>query len=319
MANVHRLGDYQNNNNQNNNYGRPQFGGQPRVNNAFQQQPLLGGGGGNVQYVNPRQESFFDMLKFTFCPSFTIFSFIFFITLIDVLIYITTLIATGAKGYPLDNDNFLGPSVITLNQFGSNNPFRMRYDIQLWRFFTPIFLHAGFMHIFSNMLSQMIIGFMLESIMGPFRVGLLYLVSGIGGNLFSALCAPDKLSVGASTSIFGLLACLLSLVLVNWKALDRSPEVRCCLIIFVIFLFLFSLLMAFSSQENTVDVFGHLGGFLSGFFFGTIVMIHMRGQEARVRMSYEKICQIVGIVGVSIFFVLCFSLFYTVVHPRFQL
>ena len=36
------------------------------------------------------------------------------------------------------------------------------------------------------------------------------------------------------------------MVFVNWKALDRSPEVRCCLIMFVIFLFLISLLMAFS-------------------------------------------------------------------------
>jgi len=62
------------------------------------------------------------MLKFTFCPSFTIFSFIFFITIIDVLIYITTLIANTAKGYSLDYDNFLGPSVSILNKFGSNNP-----------------------------------------------------------------------------------------------------------------------------------------------------------------------------------------------------
>jgi len=217
------------------------------------------------------------MLKFTFCPTFTIFSFIFFITMIDVLIYLTTLIATLAKKYPMDSNNFLGPSLIILNDFGCNNPYRMRYEAQIWRFFTPIFLHAGFMHIFSNLMSQMIIGFMLESVMGPFRVAMLYLVSGIGGNLFTALCSPDKPSVGASTSIFGLLACLLAMVFVNWKALDRSPEVRCCLIMFVIFLFLISLLMAFSNAERTIDVFGHLGGFIVGFFFGSVVMIHMRG------------------------------------------
>jgi hypothetical protein len=50
MANIHRLGDYNEGGNNNNNYGRPQFGGgNPRVNNAFASQPLLGGGGaGNV-------------------------------------------------------------------------------------------------------------------------------------------------------------------------------------------------------------------------------------------------------------------------------
>lgn len=90
------------------------------------------------------------MLKFTFCPTFTIFSFIFFITLIDVLIYITTIIASLAKYHEFDYNNFLGPTMNTLNTFGSNNPHKMRYDFQIWRFFTPMFLHAGFMHIFVN-------------------------------------------------------------------------------------------------------------------------------------------------------------------------
>jgi len=85
MANVHRLGDFNNNNN-NNNYGRAQ-----QANNAFSNQPLLGGMG-NQQFQNPRQESFGDMLKFTFCPTFTIKSFIFFITIADVLIYIFLLL-----------------------------------------------------------------------------------------------------------------------------------------------------------------------------------------------------------------------------------
>ena len=47
--------------------------------------------------MNPREETFFDMLKFTFCPTFSIFSFIFFITMIDVLVYMTTLIVTWSK------------------------------------------------------------------------------------------------------------------------------------------------------------------------------------------------------------------------------
>ena len=64
-------------------------------------------------------------------------------------------------------------------------------------------------------------------------------------------------------------------------------------------------------------MFGHLGGFIVGFLFGSVVMIHMRGQEARRRMSYEKICQMIGAAGTIVFFILCFSLFYTVVHPNF--
>lgn len=68
----------------------------------------------------------------------------------------------------------------------------------------------------------MIIGFMIESVLGPFKTGLLYIVSGIGGNAFSCLCTYTK-SVGASTSIFGLFGGLLALVIVNWKAFERNP------------------------------------------------------------------------------------------------
>jgi membrane associated rhomboid family serine protease len=93
------------------------------------------------------------------------------------------------------------------------------------------------------MVSQMILGFLLESIMGPMRVAAVYFAAGIGGNIFSALCNPSKFeSVGASTSLFGLVGALIALIVVNWRALDRSPEVRCMMIIMITFILLFSLI-----------------------------------------------------------------------------
>ena len=44
----------------------------------------------------------------------------------------------------------------------------------------------------------------VETIVGTIKLTTLYCVSGIGGNIFSALVSDD-LSVGASTCIFGLL------------------------------------------------------------------------------------------------------------------
>lgn len=123
----------------------------------------------------------------------------------------------------------------------------------------------------------MIIGFMLESVMGPLRVAILYLAAGIGGNIFSSLCSFGTRTVGASTAIFGLVGGMLALVIVNWKALDRSPEVRCCLIILVIFIVFFSIIIAAASTKSTVDYFGHLGGFLSGLFVGMLIMVRFRG------------------------------------------
>lgn len=70
------------------------------------------------------------MLKFTCCPSFTIYSFIFFITMMDVIIYFTTIIVSYTGKYNgLNNDQFLGPDVMVLDLFGSENPKKLYCDI----------------------------------------------------------------------------------------------------------------------------------------------------------------------------------------------
>jgi membrane associated rhomboid family serine protease len=41
---------------------------------------------------------------------------------------------------------------------GAKEPHLMRHDYQVWRFITPIFLHAGFFHIAFNLLFQLRFG-----------------------------------------------------------------------------------------------------------------------------------------------------------------
>ena len=55
--------------------------------------------------------------------------------------------ATVAKREELSNQ-FLGPNIEILDKFGDKNPYKMRYDYEVWRFFSPMILHAGFLHIF---------------------------------------------------------------------------------------------------------------------------------------------------------------------------
>ena len=89
------------------------------------------------------------MLKLTCCPSFTIYSFIFFITMIDLAVYVTTLIVSFTGSYQgLNNDQFLGPDVMVLDLFGADNPKKIYCDFQVQRFLSPVLLHASFMHIF---------------------------------------------------------------------------------------------------------------------------------------------------------------------------
>jgi len=111
------------------------------------------------------------------------------------------------------------------------------------------------------MITQMIVGFLLESFMGPLKVAAIYIISGIGGNIFSALCAPNKdwfITVGSTTSIYGLVSTIVALLVVNWKALETQPEARCYLMILVIFVLLFSVLLSLNNSryyDGSIDFF----------------------------------------------------------------
>lgn len=48
------------------------------------------------------------------------------------------------------------------------------------------------------------------------RIGLLYIISGLGGSLFSGLFIQSNISVGASGALFGLLGAMLSELITNW-------------------------------------------------------------------------------------------------------
>ena len=54
------------------------------------------------------------------------------------------------------------------------------------------------------MFGQLIFGVSFESTVGMTRIIILYIVTGIGGNIFSCLIIPNSLSVGASTAIAGI-------------------------------------------------------------------------------------------------------------------
>lgn len=78
-----------------------------------------------------------------------------------------------------------------------------------WRLLTAIFVHGGFIHLALNMLALWMLGQNLEPMLGRLRYLALYLISGLGGSVMVALLDPNVATVGASGSIFGLLAALL--------------------------------------------------------------------------------------------------------------
>ena len=85
----------------------------------------------------------------------------------------------------------------------------------LWTFLTSMFMHAGFFHLFVNMLSLFFIGSLIEKILGSKRYLYFYLIAGLFAGLFfvlSSLIFPANLesyAVGASGALFGLIGVLM--------------------------------------------------------------------------------------------------------------
>lgn len=137
----------------------------------------------------------------------------------------------------------------------------------------PMFLHASFLHIFSNTIFALIFGTMLESVVKQLKMLIIWLIGGMGGILFSSLIDAN-LSVGASTSLMASLGAFLGFIVVNWKALESNKTARCILFTILLFVAIMQILFGFASQG--VDNWGHLGGILTGFFLGVAIIDILR-------------------------------------------
>jgi rhomboid protease GluP len=134
---------------------------------------------------------------------------------------------------------------------------------ELWRLITPIFLHGSLLHIGFNMYALFAIGPSLERHYGHGRFLLLYLISGFAGNVLSFVMSPNP-SLGASTSIFGLVAAEAVFILKNrqlFGSRGRSMLVNLGLIIIV------NLALGLSPG---IDNWGHLGGLAGGLIFSWV-------------------------------------------------
>lgn len=219
-GNIHSIGEFNNNRGQRGAANPPPPGG-------YSSPPLLGAGMTLGTPDSARKESFWDMLKFLFCPFFTSRSFIFAVTvcrtqIVDILMYFASV------GYDPDSSSFLTPTNHSLDELGAKDAYRIQNENQLWRFLVACILHANLWHIIFNMIMQMILGFRLEPTVGFKHTAIVYILSGIGGNLLSACCAPNDLGVGASGAIFGMNSAMvrstqIAWIIMNWEALAGDP------------------------------------------------------------------------------------------------
>jgi membrane associated rhomboid family serine protease len=133
-----------------------------------------------------------------------------------------------------------------------------------WRLFTSLLLHGSFFHLFFNMLMLAVLGPWMGRVFGWTKTWLLYLGSGVAGNLIGEILrrpGQHEPAVGASTAILGLLGALLN---ATYRYPDSVPLVARARFRWAIPVTLL-LTLGMGLVIKVLDNDAHLGGFLAGF------------------------------------------------------
>jgi membrane associated rhomboid family serine protease len=151
---------------------------------------------------------------------------------------------------------------------------------EYWRILSSMFMHIGLTHLAFNSFSILIFGSRLERYLRSWQFGIIYLVSGIFGALFSlggsALVNGNILSAGASGAIYGLIGS----ILICSRAMGRPLEGLTSYSMWLIFI----IGIIYSITSPNVDAFAHIGGFIGGIII-TIPFVNSYKKESKIKLE----------------------------------
>ena len=136
-----------------------------------------------------------------------------------------------------------------------------------WTPITYMFVHAGFTHIFLNMLVLFFFGPRLEAKLGGSKFVRLYFISGLMGAALSMLFAigPPIRIVGASGAVYGVLLAFAMLwprdAIYIWGVVPIQARWL------VGIMTAMTVYQGFGGAQDGVAHFAHLGGFLGGYLY----------------------------------------------------
>lgn len=146
----------------------------------------------------------------------------------------------------------------------------MVFKNEWWRLFSPIMLHAGIMHLVSNVFIQLRVGGYLNLVFGTKRWLTIYILSGVYGNMCSCCFLTDSIGVGSSGALLGILTAWIVYIVFRWRKVPENVRMtRNCQLLVVLFAVGFTLSMSFT---NLVDWAAHFGGAIQGLLWGIILL-----------------------------------------------
>lgn len=162
-------------------------------------------------------------------------------------------------------------------QFGAKDN-ALIHSGQYWRLVTPIFLHGSLWHLLINGLSLYTFGSSMERIFGRRKFLIIFLLSGVSGNVLSLLMSPS-LSLGASGALFGLVGAGLVFPI---RFRNRIPAAaRSSILRQLSTVTILNLAIGFAFQ-GVIDNSAHIGGLVGGMITAVFLLPEaLRTEEQR--------------------------------------
>ena len=169
---------------------------------------------------------------------------------VNVLVFLAETAAGGSED--------IGVAI----RFGAYAAPLVKDEGEWYRLFTAMFVHFGPEHLGSNMISLFALGSFVEKIFGKIRFLVIYLFSGLAGNLLvcymDIMGGPDTaaVSAGASGAICGLLGVFIVFALLpQMKGMFPMKRVLIAIL----------LMLAPGLSDGSINMTAHVGGLIGGF------------------------------------------------------
>ena len=175
---------------------------------------------------------------------------------------------------------FFGGDITLFNWYIGLHAFSSEYFMP-HQMITYMFTHAGFTHMFFNLFAVFMFGRTLETVWGPKRFLIYYMVTGIGAGLVQQLVWAIQLdpmalnyctTVGASGAVFGILLAF-GMLFPNAELMMIPIPIPIKAKYFVIGYGVLELFLGVANfSDDNVAHFAHLGGLV----FGLILILYWK-------------------------------------------
>lgn len=181
----------------------------------------------------------------------------------------------------IDSGSLFMPTTEVVLQYGAKESLLL-VSGEWWRLFTPMFVHIGLIHFLFNSYAIYFLGIQLEPMVGKRWMAVIYIVSGVCGNIASALFTFG-ISAGASSSIFGLLGLGLILERAIGKHVEKKTGQKVKTGMYTS-LVLINLVLGFVIPA--IDNAAHIGGLVGGLFL-TVIMLYVAPNRLQKRRIFR--------------------------------